>query len=930
MDNLIRLTHKEQKEAAKLFAETWESKGYEKGECQPFWLSLLRDVLGVKYPEQYITFESKVKLDNTSFIDGYISDTHVLIEQKSLGKNLRQPIKQSDGTKLSPFQQAKRYSSEMPYSERPRWIVISNFEEFHIYDMEKPRGEPEIIFLKDLPKEYYRLQFLINSESEHIKKEMEISLKAGEIVGEFYEELLNQYKDKTSERALKSLNMLCVRLVFCLYAEDAGIFGAHGKFHDYLKQYEAKDIRGAIKELFKILNTKEEERDPYLDEMLLSFPYVNGGLFADEQIEIPNFTDRLRSLILKNASEDFDWSEISPTIFGAVFESTLNPETRRSGGMHYTSIQNIHKVIDPLFLNDLKNEFDEIKNFKIEKIRNKKLTEFQEKLGELTFFDPACGSGNFLTETYIALRSLENEVLISIAGNQRRFDMDNIIKVKINQFHGMEINDFAVTVAKTALWIAESQMMKKTEEIMEINLDFLPLKSYPHVVEGNALRINWNEIIVKNKLNYIMGNPPFSGARLMNKEQKLDLEIVFGKMKGLGNLDYVSGWYKKASQYIQGTNIKVAFVSTNSIIQGEQPPILWRAIFDTGININFAYKTFKWNSEAKDKATVHCIIIGFSFNNTREKYLYISDSNMIKVNNINAYLLPAPNIFIESRKTPIGQTSKIDFGSMPNDGGFLSNYSNEDKEQIEKKYPLSKKMFRKFLGATEFINNKTRWCLWLKNISPSEIKQVPPVLNAIKEVQKNRSQSKRKETKKLSEIPYLFGEIRQPSTDYLMIPCHSSENRKYIPIGFINQEIIASNAVLVIPDGTLYSFGILTSSVHMNWTRVVCGRLESRYRYSANIVYNNFPWCEPTDEQKEKIEQTAQGILDARNIYPDSSLADLYNESTMPVELRKAHQQNDKAVMEAYGFPIKSDFTESMCVAKLMEMYKDKIKKLEK
>lgn len=494
----------------------------------------------------------------------------------------------------------------------------------------------------------------------------------------------------------------------------------------------------------------------------------------------------------------------------------------------------------------------------------------------------------------------------------------------------MEINDFAVTVAKTALWIAESQMMKKTEEIMEINLDFLPLKSYPHVVEGNALRINWNEIIVKNKLNYIMGNPPFSGARLMNKEQKLDLEIVFGKMKGLGNLDYVSGWYKKASQYIQGTNIKVAFVSTNSIIQGEQPPILWRAIFDTGININFAYKTFKWNSEAKDKATVHCIIIGFSFNNTREKYLYISDSNMIKVNNINAYLLPAPNIFIESRKTPIGQTSKIDFGSMPNDGGFLSNYSNEDKEQIEKKYPLSKKMFRKFLGATEFINNKTRWCLWLKNISPSEIKQVPPVLNAIKEVQKNRSQSKRKETKKLSEIPYLFGEIRQPSTDYLMIPCHSSENRKYIPIGFINQEIIASNAVLVIPDGTLYSFGILTSSVHMNWTRVVCGRLESRYRYSANIVYNNFPWCEPTDEQKEKIEQTAQGILDARNIYPDSSLADLYNESTMPVELRKAHQQNDKAVMEAYGFPIKSDFTESMCVAKLMEMYKDKIKKLEK
>lgn len=930
MDNLIRLTHKEQKEAAKLFAETWKSKGYEKGECQPFWLSLLRDVLGVKYPEQYIRFESKVKLDNTSFIDGYISDTHVLIEQKSLGKNLRQPIKQSDGTKLSPFQQAKRYSSEMPYSERPRWIVISNFEEFHIYDMEKPRGEPEVIFLKDLPKEYYRLQFLINSESEHIKKEMEISLKAGEIVGEFYEELLNQYKDKTSEKALKSLNMLCVRLVFCLYAEDAGIFGTHGKFHDYLKRYEAKDIRGAIKELFKILNTKEEERDPYLDEMLLSFPYVNGGLFVDEQIEIPNFTDKLRNLILKNASEDFDWSEISPTIFGAVFESTLNPETRHSGGMHYTSIQNIHKVIDPLFLDELKDEFSTIKLIGIEKTRIKKLIEFQDKLSSLNFFDPACGSGNFLTQTYIVIRELENEVLKAISGKQMFLDIGSIIKVKINQFHGIEINDFAVTVAKTALWIAESQMMKKTEEIMAINLDFLPLKSYPHIIEGNALRIDWKEVILNDKLNYIMGNPPFLGARLMTKEQKIDMEIVFGKIKGIGNLDYVSSWYKKASEYTKNTTIKTAFVSTNSIIQGEQVAILWKSIFENGININFAYKTFKWNSDAKDKAAVHCVIIGFSYNNLKEKKLYTNELAINKVNNINAYLISAPNVFILSRNKPIYETPKMDFGNMPNDSGFLSNYSDEMKEEIEKEYPIAKKMFKKFIGASEFINNKSRWCLWLKDISPSEIKQVPPILNAIKEVQKVRFESKREATKKLAETPYLFGEIRQPSGDYLVVPRHSTENRRYIPIGYMKKDIICGDANLLLENATLYNFGILTSNVHMAWMRVVAGRIKSDYRYSSSVVYNNFPWCNPTDKQKIKIELAAQAILDARNLYPKSSLADLYDELTMPPELRKAHQQNDKAVMEAYGFPVKSDFTESMCVAKLMEMYKEKIEELGK
>ena len=930
MDNLIRLTHKEQKEAAKLFAETWKSKGYEKGECQPFWLSLLRDVLGVKYPEQYITFESKVKLDNTSFIDGYISDTHVLIEQKSLGKNLRQPIKQSDGTKLSPFQQAKRYSSEMPYSERPRWIVISNFEEFHIYDMEKPRGEPEVIFLKDLPKEYYRLQFLINSESEHIKKEMEISLKAGEIVGEFYEELLNQYKDKTSERALKSLNMLCVRLVFCLYAEDAGIFGTHGKFHDYLKRYEAKDIRGAIKELFKILNTKEEERDPYLDKMLLSFPYVNGGLFADEQIEIPNFTDRLRSLILKNASEDFDWSEISPTIFGAVFESTLNPETRRSGGMHYTSIQNIHKVIDPLFLNELKEEFSNIKLITVEKTRIKKLIEFQEKLSSLNFLDPACGSGNFLTQTYIEIRKLENEVLKAISGKQMFLDTGSIIKVKINQFHGIEINDFAVTVAKTALWIAESQMMKKTEEIMAINLDFLPLKSYPHIVEGNALQIDWEEVIPKGKLSYIMGNPPFIGKKEQTKEQKAELIVLFEKkIKGIGNLDYVVGWYKKAVEYMQKTQITGAFVSTNSIVQGEQVPILWKELLKLGVIINFAYQPFKWESEIKNKAAVHCVIIGFSCINKKEKFLFANDSQVKKVENINPYLLDAEIVIIENRNYHIQNKPSMIYGNMPIDDGNLI-LSKEEVEELLKENPKNEIFIKKYMGGNELINNKKRWCLWLKDANPKLLRESKLISERIMKTKIFRDNSNRPQTKALADTPYLFGEIRQPNTQMLVFPKVSSENRKYIPLDFVTPEIIVNGSALIIPNVGLYEFGVMISNVHMAWMRIVCGRMKSDYQYSGSVVYNNFIWCNPTDKQKEKIELTAQGILDARNLYPESSLADLYDELTMPPELRKAHQQNDKAVMEAYGFPVKSGFTESMCVAKLMEMYKEKIEELEK
>ena len=540
-----------QNSAVKNFVEYWKDKGDEKQETARFWLELLSDVLGIKDATKFIEFEKTVLIDKTQkYIDAYIPSTKVLIEQKSAHIKLNRNALQSDGELLTPYGQAFRYNTYLPYTEKVKWIIVSNFKEILIYDMNKPNKEPEQILLKDLAKESYRLQFLVDTENEHIQKEMEVSLKAGDLVGKLYDALIKQYKNPESKESLHSLNVLCVRLVFCLYAEDAGIFGKHGLFHDYLKQFKPCDVRKALIELFKILDTKEKDRDPYDETMLSEFPYVNGGLFKYENIEIPNFNEETLDILLNKASAGFDWSQISPTIFGALFESTLNPETRRSGGMHFTSIENIHKVIDPLFLDELREEYSEIKQTKSIKTRNQKFDDFQDKLKDITFFDPACGSGNFLTETYLSLRRLENELLAEKQQNgQISFDTE-IIKVSIGQFYGIEINDFAVTVAKTSLWIAESQMMKETEEIVNANLDFLPLKSYANIVEGNALRMDWESVVPKEKLDYIMGNPPFVGYSLQSKEQKADILSVYVDEKGkpyktAGKIDYVAGWYFK-------------------------------------------------------------------------------------------------------------------------------------------------------------------------------------------------------------------------------------------------------------------------------------------------------------------------------------------------------------------------------------------------
>ena len=918
------MTDVQQRKAAKEFAMRWKGKGYEKGESQLFWTTLLTDVFGVSNVADFIEFEDQVHLDHTSFIDGYIPSTKVLIEQKGLGKDLNRPIRQSDGSLLTPFQQAKRYITELPLSRHPRWVITCNFGEFYIYDMERPGGEPEKILLADLEKEYYRLSFLTDTGNEHVQREMEVSIKAGEVVGLLYDAFLKQYKKPDDPETLKSLNKLCVRLVFCLYAEDAGIFGKHMMFHDYMAQFATRDMRKGLRDLFRTLDQNPEDRDPYLvddDPVLAAFPYVNGGLFADEDIEIPPFTDEIRDLLLNKASADFDWSAISPTIFGAVFESTLNPETRRSGGMHYTSIENIHKVIDPLFLDDLKAELEAISAIAVVRTKERKLKEFQAKLASLDLLDPAAGSGNFLTESYLCLRRLENDVLRILSGGQMTMGDQFVspIQVSISQFHGIEINDFAVTVAKTALWIAESQMMKETEDIIYAKLDFLPLKTNANIVEGNALRLDWNGVVDKSELDYIMGNPPFVGYTYQSFDQKADLQAV---MPGVGaNVDYVAGWYFKAAQIMVGTQIKAAFVSTNSICQGEQVTEIWKPLYDRyNIHIDFAHKTFIWDSEANLKAHVHCVIIGFSSSTTKEaKRLFTNDRKQL-VSQINPYLVEADTIFISKRSKPICNVPEIRKGSQPTDGGnFIINP--DEYKAFKTVEPQALPYIHLFLGADEFINGKKRYCLWLNGISPKVLKTLPCVLERVEKVKRFRESSKKEATQKWALKPTMFTENRQPNTNFIVIPEVSSGARRYVPIGFLDPDIICSNKLQMIPNAGLYEFGVLTSNVHMAWMRTVCGRLKSDYDYSAKIVYNNFPWPNVTDEQKKRIELTAQQILDARKLFSEASLADLYDELTMPPELRTAHQNNDRAVMAAYGFPIKG-FTESDCVAELMKRYK--------
>ena len=995
------MTQTQQRNAARGFAKAWEGRGDESRDDRSFWLQMLSNVFGVENPFAMIEFQKPVRMESsTRYIDAYIPQTKVIIEQKGIDVDLTRKYSQSGGATLTPYEQARRYDNNLPASERPRWIVCCNFKSFEIHDMDKPLDEPEVILLENLERDYARLAFLVGDEEKHLEKEKDLSISAGALVGRLYDLLLPQYVNPESPETLKSLNKLCVRLVFCLYAEDSGMFGAPDAFYRYITSFRTENVRTALIELFRTLDTKPEDRDPYMPENLAAFPYANGGLFRGD-IEIPRLTGEILDLLLNEMSLGFDWSGISPTIFGAVFESTLNPQTRRSGGMHYTSIENIHKVIDPLFLDGLKEESGRILNMKVPASRKRALVDFWDRLASLTFLDPACGSGNFLTETYISIRRLENKIIQEIYGQDQQLGRDfSPIRTSINQFYGIEVNDFAVTVAMTALWIAEAQMKRETESIVGYDIDFFPLETNANIIEANALSLDWASLCPPSKLDYIMGNPPFIGARLMSKEQKDDLLEVFGpKWKNLGNLDYVSGWYKKAADYMKAADatvphtIRTALVSTNSICQGESVAVLWKPLTENGVHIDFAYRTFRWDSEASQKAHVHCVIIGFSTeDNKSERFIVDEFGERHPASHINAYLLDAEDIFIESRTRPLCDVPPIGIGNKPIDGGFYL-FSKEEMDEFIRKEPASAQWFRPFYGSFEFINRMPRYCLWLGECPPNVLRSMPECLKRVQAVRDYRLASSSAGTVKLADKPTRFHVENMPESNYIVVPKVSSEKRNYIPMGMLSPDNLCSDLVFIIPSATLFHFGILESSVHMAWMRAVCGRLEMRYRYSKDIVYNNFPWpscspeysktsnavcieegisynasvktggdvshdgnishntstktggdvnrgdnvsyiasakigkCEPDGNKTEganlktieRIEKTAQAILDARALYPDASLADLYDPLTMPPELRKAHKDNDSAVLTAYGFPASA--TESEIVSLLFSLY---------
>ena len=937
---------KELEQAAKHFIQKYKDKSNEKSSAQSFWIDFLG--IFVDEPTQKINFEKTVPLGHTSFIDAYIPHAKTLIEQKSSGIDLNKAKKQSDGSELTPFEQAGRYNDELPYSQKARYIIVCNFDEFHIHDMESPKDPPQIINFADLTKQIHRFAFLNESKSDELKalalaKQSELSFKAARLIRQIQDELIALYAAATpsgepSEQDFASINMLLTRLVFCFYADDSGVFTRHDMFGAYLATHKA-NMRQAILDVFSMLSTPEHKRSKFADPELLAFPYTNGGLFEFYDENIPQFNDKLAELIIDKATFGFDFSLISPTIFGGLFESTLNPETRRSGGMHYTSIENIEKLIKPLFLDKLESELDEIIAIKQKDTKDKKLIEFQKKLGSLCFFDPACGSGNFLTQTFLCLRELENKALKerftdkkgTFQGVLEGFDTCGIC-VDINNFYGIEINSFATAVAKTALHIADKQMRKATNELIHANLEYLPLRDFENILCANAFDVSWDKHCPK--ADFIIGNPPFVGARMMNETQKADLIKASNNAKNAGNLDYVTAWFFKACEYMkQSPKTRTAFVATNSICQGEQVALLWKPLFESGVSIDFAYTSFKWDNsvdfgtgkkEKADKkmAAVYVIIAGFSLNNSSEKYIFTGNSR-IPASNINGYLVDAPNIAIESRSKPLCNVPEMGIGNKPiDDGNYL--FKPDEMNEFIAKEPNSKKYFKRWYGADEFINGKIRYCLWLGDCSPNELRSMPECMKRIKAVREFRLASKSEGTRKIADKPTRFHVENMPNSDFILVPRVSSAERFYIPFGFLSNDNLASDATLIIPNATLADFAILTSSVHMEWMRAVCGRLGDGYRYSANIVYNNFPFASLDEKDKETLTATAQGILDARALFGDCSLADLYNPLTMPANLRKAHERNDQAVLKIYG--IDKTATPSDIVKELFTRYEKEVK----
>ena len=875
-----------------------------------------------------VLFEQRTS--RRGFIDVTIADAKTIIEQKSLGVDLDKP-EERQGVMVTPFEQARNYANTLPNSQRPDYIIVCDFNIFRIHNLNKENPESDYIefTLSELPDQLYLLDFLIDPQRARIKREEKVSITAGTLIGRLYSLLRQQYIDPDSSESQHSLNVLCVRLVFCLFAEDAELFEKDA-FYNYLKDIPASHIRSALQELFQALNTPVDQRDPYSAQDLLRFPYVNGGLFAQEEV-IPHFTDEIKTVLLDEVSQNTNWSSISPTIFGGVFESTLNPETRAHGGMHYTSPENIHKVIDPLFLDSLKAELEDIlEEPGITKAKRKRnLNQFHDKLASLTFFDPACGSGNFLTETYISLRRLENKVLSVLADDQTSLGFDDInaspLKISLDQFFGLEINDFAVSVASTALWIAQLQANREAEMIITRNIEDLPLHDAAHIHQGNALRFDWNDVLPAKKCSYVIGNPPFLGYSRLGKEQKEDRLAIFGKPGGV--LDYVACWYRVAANYMQGTTAEAAFVSTNSICQGQQVTPLWKPLFEMGIHINFAHRTFTWSNESADQAHVYCIIVGFSYVERAEKFAWNYPKGAVEkeqVKQLNGYLADAASVFLERRSKPLCDVPMMNAGGKPTEGGFLL-MTPEERDELVHIEPEAEQYIRKFSMGEEFIKGKDRYCLWLVDCPPQKITKMPAVRERVLKVKEMREKSTKAATRKKAETPWLFDEIRyQGEGAYIGVPKVSSERRKYIPAGFVTDGMIPGDKLYFIPTDSLFIFGIFMSQFHNAWMRVVGGRLKSDYSYGNTTVYNNFIWPHLSKLQKKHIEECAQAVIDARVFYGGTSLADLYNpenEFAYPA-LVKAHCDLDKAVEAAYGVDFDGD--EQKIVAHLFDLYAQK------
>jgi len=880
------LARKQIRNNAHAFVKEWQDESREHAEAKSFWEAFFQ-IFGVNR-RRVASFEEPVKKADTGtgFID-LLWKGKLLIEHKSRGKDLDKA-----------YSQALNYFPGLKDEELPRYVLVSDFARFRLYDLDAKACFE--FTLEELPDKVHLFDFVAGYEDVGDKiEEYDLNIQAAEKLGRLHDAL------QQSGYSGHELEVFLVRVLFCLFGEDTGIFNRH-QFINYLINFtrdDGTDTEMHISKLFQVMDKEETERNQNLSEELNAFPYVNGHLFA-ERIDMPSFTAEMREMLIECAY--FDWGSISPAIFGSLFQSVMDKEARRNMGAHYTSEKNILRLIKPLFLDELYARFENIQTMKQVNKKQQALIDLQREVSTLVFLDPACGCGNFLIITYRELRRLELRVLKEQQKDDPHFESTLTIDplISLDHFHGIEIEEWPVRIGEVAMWLTQHQMNREFAKQFGREPDLLPLKTAAHIVHDNALQIDWHDVVAKENLNYIIGNPPFVGKNFRSKEQNEDMVNIFSQVKNYKSLDFVTCWFHKASDFIQGTNIKVAFVSTNSITQGEQVAPMWQPLLDKGIHIHFAHRTFAWDSEARGKAAVHVVIIGFALTESNQKFIFDysdikSEPLKVSANNINPYLVDAPDVVVANRTKPLCKVSEMVYGNKPVDGGHLL-LTPEEKDALLNIEPQAEKWLRPILGAEEFINNKQRWCLWLIDIKPNELRQIPEVLKHVEAVKQFRLASTKKQTQGLASEAIRFAEIRQPEKDYILVPCHTSENREYIPLGFFAKDIISHNSNLTIPQATQYEFGLLQSKIHMAWMRTVGGRLESRYRYSAKLVYNNFPWPEVDKEQKQKIETAAQAVLDARLNYPDSSLADLYDPLTMPADLRKAHTQLDKVVDQSY------------------------------